>query len=165
MEALFLPQQHYITCLYIKSLNRVSLGAFRTLQEVYYGFNNFWKWGGLPLGSVTVETGSYVGDGRFGESNELSLTFQKRPDIITISKDSGASALVIIDGAVIGDTYTTGNVCRGTFVLDGNVGQLWRAKLVDNVFYWLARGTGYTSLSDTNANGVTYYYTAYYFNQ
>lgn len=107
-------------------------------------------------GFARIETGSYVGTGKYGESNPNTLTFGFIPKLVTISAGSGYGFAVIPWGGENGNAFFVG---YGT-----------RLKVAhnDDTISWYARegnnSNGSTHSPDAeaqmNSKNITYYYIA-----
>ena len=125
--------------------------------------------GGLPLGSITYETGTYIGDGLTGADNPKSITFSKRPDFFFLFCNSGSASVYLtrVVCSVIGETFPsiTSNTVSGTMIYSGSSASAsFRCKIVGNTLSWLIRGTGYTDYTATNQTDYEYLWVALYLN-
>lgn len=104
----------------------------------------------LPVAS-SVEIGSYVGTGAYGEANPNSLTFNCIPKIVYITAGGNAGMFLINDGNTVSyvgtGTHTIGYMVYCTF--DGK-SISWYTNDTDNA--------AYGPQSQGNASNVTYRY-------
>ena len=126
--------------------------------------------GGAPVGTPTIETGSYVGNGTYGSGNPVSITFDRTPLFVWISTRNIT--------ANTGQT-TYGSACFNCLPLnDSFSARGWMGDMVssssglhaDSPFYvkldgttlsWYNSSSSYASgANQMNKNKVTYYYFA-----
>ncbi len=105
--------------------------------------------GGTPVGTPTIETGSYVGTGTYGASNPNSLTFRGVPVFVLVYTYAG--------------TVNTSNFCfMCTDMLSGftHYGTQTPYGLGVSLSGKTVSWYGYGATQQHNVNGVTYHYFA-----
>lgn len=99
-----------------------------------------------------ITTGSYVGTGKSGSSNQNTLTFPFAPKVVFIGQQNGEGRGIFISASQYGDTRispTISNAAAGSY----GVALTWYGNSVS----WY---NGYIGECQLNASGRTYNYTA-----
>ena len=109
--------------------------------------------GGIPVGTPTIETGSYVGAGTYGSTNKNSITFERTPVFVLIipnTLSTGSSGLAFM--------YPQENLSRVLIYYSNTTGwRGWTTTLSGTTVSW------YSSISKEeqfNSSTVTYRYFA-----
>ena len=125
--------------------------------------------GGTPVGTPTIETGSYVGNGTYGSAKPVSISFNRKPVFVWISTQNIAyeSGRVAYGEAFFNCTaLTTAYISRGWMGDSASSTALHAetamyAKLDGNTLSWFNASSSYASgANQMNKSGVTYYYFA-----
>ncbi len=98
-------------------------------------------------GKVTVETGSYTGNGTYGSANPVKLTFKGKPMIVWVSTD---------DYGNMGRSYFMRPMKYGWDM----AGQIQNVTWGDNFVSWYYPNSTNGHVWQNNTQGYTYHYVA-----
>lgn len=107
--------------------------------------------GGTPVGTPTIETGSYVGTGTYGSSKPNSITFNGTPVFVFIRYAASVWASDPYAGVLIG------NSTYGTIFNTGNYANTVTVSVSGNTITWYSTGDASKQL---NASSGIYHYFA-----
>lgn len=110
----------------------------------------------VDLAAAKIETGSYVGTGKYGSANPNSLTFDIEPDYLFISSAAGyaeSAYNIIIPVCALTEEYKDYAYMVNNF----ETSRYGFAKKVGKTVYWY-NGNGSYAYQQANTSGATFNY-------
>lgn len=110
-----------------------------------------------------IETGSYVGTGKYGSSNPTSLTFNFVPKLVIIYGVGDANSVVRDAWAIIPAFWLTSEFSEKGYLYDGgDISQYCYAKIVDKTVSWYYQNSTESTAVRNGLNAaITYKYVAF----
>lgn len=126
--------------------------------------------GGIPVGTPTIETGSYVGTGTYGAGNAVSITFSKVPLFVVIYTPGASKGAYANFGIFTPMFLTTEYTSCGYAVLKNATMGLatptsdaLKAKMDGTTLTWYTTRTQYDQPDvQLNYDNTTYNWVAFY---